>query len=136
MAVADRGSFSRAAEAIGTRQSAVSRRVRSLEHELGVSLFERRPPDDRRTECLDRTRVAFAEIDRAMSNAKSVRRGIDGALGIGFLPSLVPRHLDQLLESLSRQLSRCSDRAFRRCSSRCSFSGGRRGHRPVCGEHE
>ena len=39
--VADHLSFRGAAAALGIRQSAVSRRVRALEDELGVSLFER-----------------------------------------------------------------------------------------------
>ena len=39
--VAEHLSFSRAAQVLGVRQSAVSRRVRALEDKLGVSLFER-----------------------------------------------------------------------------------------------
>ena len=39
--VAEHLSFSRAAQVVGVQQSAVSRRVRALEDQLGVSLFER-----------------------------------------------------------------------------------------------
>src|SRR5919197_1500920 len=41
VAVGEYLSFQRAATALGVRQSTVSRRVRQLEDELGVSLFER-----------------------------------------------------------------------------------------------
>lgn len=41
LVVAECLSFRRAARMLGVRQSTVSRRVRSLEDKLGVSLFER-----------------------------------------------------------------------------------------------
>lgn len=41
LAVAEHLSFSRAAQVLRVRQSAVSRRARALEDVLGVSLFER-----------------------------------------------------------------------------------------------
>lgn len=41
LAVAEMGSFRKACGHLGTSQSAVSRRIRKLEDELGVSLFER-----------------------------------------------------------------------------------------------
>jgi DNA-binding transcriptional LysR family regulator len=40
-AVADAGSFTRAGDALGLSQSAVSRQISSLEAELGVTLFHR-----------------------------------------------------------------------------------------------
>jgi LysR family transcriptional regulator, regulator for genes of the gallate degradation pathway len=42
LAVADEGSANRAGEALFRTQSAVSRSIRKLEHELGIELFERR----------------------------------------------------------------------------------------------
>src|SRR5256712_12747758 len=42
LAVADQGSANRAGAALFRAQSAVSRSIRKLEHELGVQLFERR----------------------------------------------------------------------------------------------
>ena len=40
--VADHHSFRKAATALGVHQSAIGRRVRSLEDAIGVSIFERR----------------------------------------------------------------------------------------------
>lgn len=42
IAAADQGSFRRAAKALGVRESSVSRRIRQLEDELSIQLFERR----------------------------------------------------------------------------------------------
>jgi DNA-binding transcriptional LysR family regulator len=39
--VAEHGSFRRAADSLNIAQSTISRRIRTLEHRLGVSLFER-----------------------------------------------------------------------------------------------
>ena len=49
-AVAERGSFTAAAAALGYTQSAVSRQVSALESEFGVSLFDRLPRGVRLTE--------------------------------------------------------------------------------------
>ena len=49
-AVADAGSFTRAGDALGLSQSAVSRQISSLEAELGVTLFHRHARGLERTE--------------------------------------------------------------------------------------
>lgn len=49
LAVAEHLSFSAAAVALGVRQSGVSKRIRLLEDNLGVALFERRPRGVRTT---------------------------------------------------------------------------------------
>jgi DNA-binding transcriptional LysR family regulator len=99
--VADHGSFTRAAEVLGVQQSAVSRRIHALEDELGVSLFERVSSGVRLTlagrRFVDRTRIAFEEIDRAVANARTAGRGVDGVLRIGLLSSLFTCPLDRLL---------------------------------------
>src|SRR6185312_9182759 len=74
--VAERGSFSAAARALGYTQSAVSRQVAALEAAAGRPLFERaregaRPtPAGRRL--LDRARTVLAELEAA-------RRELDAA---------------------------------------------------------
>ena len=90
--VAEHLSFSRAAQVLGVRQSAVSRRVRALEDALGVSLFERESTGVRLTEAgrrfLERARPALSEIDHAVKAAANAGRGAEGVLRIGILSSV------------------------------------------------
>ena len=90
--VAEHLSFSRAAQVLGVRQSAVSRRVRALEDMLGVSLFERETTGVRLTEAgrrfLERSRPALAEIDHAVKAAANAGRGGEGVIRIGILSSV------------------------------------------------
>lgn len=99
--VADQASFSGAANILGVRQSAVSRRIRALEDELGVSLFERQSNGVRPTiagrRFLERARVVFAELDNAAQAAMAAGRGVEGVIRIGVLPGTIPGNLGELL---------------------------------------
>ena len=99
--VAEHLSFSRAAQVLGVRQSAVSRRVRALEDKLGVSLFERDNTGVRLTDAgrrfLERARPAVAEIDHAMKAAANAGRGVEGVIRIGILSSVSSGFLRNLL---------------------------------------
>jgi DNA-binding transcriptional LysR family regulator len=90
--VAEHLSFSRAAQVLGVRQSAVSRLVRALEDMLGVSLFERASSGVRLTAAgrrfLERSRPALAEIDHAVKAAASAGRGAEGVIRIGIMSSV------------------------------------------------
>jgi DNA-binding transcriptional LysR family regulator len=101
--VAEHLSFSRAAQVLGVRQSAVSRRVRALEDKLSVSLFERDSTGVRLTEAgrrfLERARPALAEIDHARKAAASAGRGAAGVIRIGILASVSGGFLRNLLGS-------------------------------------
>jgi DNA-binding transcriptional LysR family regulator len=76
-------SFQRAATALGVRQSTVSRRVRQLEDELGVSLFERHRAQVRvtntDTQFLKQAREALNQLDHAVrtANATGLARSAD-----------------------------------------------------------
>lgn len=90
-------SFRRAA-ALDVGPSAVSRRIRALEDELGVSLFERHNGGVRITAAgrrfLNRVGIALSEMDYAIKSASSSGRGAEGFLRIGIfssLASLFPR---------------------------------------------
>ena len=71
LAVADQGSASRAGATLFRAQSAVSRSIHKLEHDLGVALFERRARGMLLTQygqaLLVRARRAHAEMQRARS---------------------------------------------------------------------
>ena len=70
VAVAEEGSFSRAAERLRIAQSAVSRTIRDLERELGRPLF------DRSTHHVELTGAGLLTLDRAratLSAAQAVR---------------------------------------------------------------
>src|SRR5215470_2350575 len=88
--VADLQSFTRAAEALGTTQAAVSLKLQRLETLLGKRLVERSPRAVRLTadgaSFLDRARALMAAHDRALSGeapaAQSLSLGIsDHAAG-------------------------------------------------------
>jgi transposase-like protein len=85
-------SFRRAASALGVRQSAVSRRVRELEDELGVSIFERHHAGVRVTNAgirfLQEAREALLQLDHAVKAAAAAGSGTVGRLSIGILSSM------------------------------------------------
>jgi DNA-binding transcriptional LysR family regulator len=77
LAVLHEGSFTRAAEALGTEQSTVSRRIAALEEALGVVLFERGRRAPVATEAAQRLRESAerieAEVGRFADDAVGVR---------------------------------------------------------------
>lgn len=106
--VADLQSFTRAAEALGTTQAAVSLKLQRLETLLGKRLVERSPRAVRLTadgaSFLDRARALIAAHDRALSGeapaTQSLSLGIsDHAAG----PELVP--LLERLHAMSANLT-------------------------------
>lgn len=99
-------SFHRAAKIIGTDQSVVSRKVRALEDELGVSLFERSCVGVRPTrageEFLRHAKDVLRDLDYAVKLAQSAGNGSSGVLRIGFLCSLASGFLRDLLVEFAR----------------------------------
>ena len=94
-------SFRRAATVLGVRQSAVSRRVRELEDELGVSLFERHHAGVRVTNAgarfLQEARAALVQLDQAVKTAAAAGSGTVGRLSIGILSSIAGGYLRELI---------------------------------------
>jgi DNA-binding transcriptional LysR family regulator len=88
VAVAERLSFSRAAEDLPLSQSALSEAVRRLEAEVGTQLLRR---NSRRVELtppgevlLEDAREALAQLDHAIERAERAGRGEVGRLRVGF----------------------------------------------------
>jgi DNA-binding transcriptional LysR family regulator len=99
--VADLHSFTRAAEALGTTQAAVSLKLQRLEALLGKRLVERSPRAVRLTAdgaaFLDRARVLIAAHDRALSGETALPQRLslgisDHAAGTALIPLLERLH--------------------------------------------
>jgi DNA-binding transcriptional LysR family regulator len=101
VAVADASGFRRAATHTHVRQSVLSRRVRELEEELGVSLFERHRAGVRLTHAGQRfresVRVVIDQLENAVSAVRAAGRAGTGRLRIGVTASLSSGFLRRLL---------------------------------------
>lgn len=104
VAVADHGSFTAAAEALGVAQPSVSQGLRALENELGVPLVDRLPrgaaPTSAGLALLASARAALRDL-RAGRSAVDAVRGLDGGtLDLVCLPTLAAEPTARLVGAL------------------------------------
>lgn len=116
-------SFSRAAQAIGTRVSTVSRGVRDFEDAIGVSLFERTTAGVRLT---DAGRLFLADIipalqmvEAAIQRAAAAGRVEEGTVRIGIITTLAGGFLRDLISAFRQEFESILQEIQ---------DGGRRGH--------
>ena len=103
-AVAEQLSFTRAAELEHMTQQTVSRTVRELERELGVTLLERTTREVRLTAAgealLADGREALRVADAAFARAREVGTGQLGRVRVGFSPAIGPLDRDDVVRAL------------------------------------
>lgn len=101
VAVASAGGFRKAADALGVEQSALSRRVRALEDEIGVSLFHRNPGGATLTlagaSFIKGVENALGLLSETVGEAREAGQGRLGRLKIGLTPSFLSDALFGLL---------------------------------------
>lgn len=110
VAVADTGSFRRAATALGISQPALSAQVQAAEQLLGVQVFER----DRRSvlitpageDVIGRAREALHAIDQVGDAARRRGEPLVGQLRLGVIPTIAPYWLPSLLPAVHKQFPR------------------------------
>lgn len=108
LAVSENGSISRAAEALGISQPALSNSIAALEHQLGVRLLDRTRQGSKLTECGVSVSRCASALNSIMSNmaeeVKAKAAGTTGPLSIGVTPiaaaTLVPEVIAKLIGSM------------------------------------
>lgn len=107
LVVAETASFGRAARHLGIQQSTVSRRIRDLEDDIGVSLFERYAHGVRTTSagaaflgCAKQSRDALAS---ALNEAQRAGCAASGELNLGFVWSFAAGIAQQLVAAFRQQ---------------------------------
>ncbi|WP_137387936.1 LysR family transcriptional regulator [Rhodoligotrophos defluvii] len=107
LAVAEYLSFRHAAKALGVSQSSVSARVKALEEELNIFLFERHARGVRLTEAgrhfIDRVAIGIDQLDYAVRTAGMAARGELGSLRLGIHDLIPGSFLANLLERYRQQ---------------------------------
>ena len=106
-AVAEEGNLTRAAQRLFVSQPALTKQIRQLESQLGVSLFTRSRAGMRLTaagEALaDRVPGALAEFDRALREAKSAASRAARVLRVGFLAGAANEATQQIIAAFVRR---------------------------------
>ncbi len=101
VAVAEQGSFRRAGAAIGVQQSALSRRIRDLEDQLGASLFHRHSGGVCLTiagqRFLSRSRQIIRSVGDGLEDVAAIGRSENGRIKIGIYSSIASGFLAELL---------------------------------------
>lgn len=104
VAVCDNGSVSRAASAIGIAQPALTRQIKLLEGELGVTLFTRSGrgavPTEAGTYLVSEARRHLDSLDSLVDHLREHFSGSPARVTLGICPTIVPLFLDHIGEAL------------------------------------
>ncbi len=106
-AVAETGSFSRAAEQSHISQPSLSQQILKLEDELGARLFDRLGRSVRLTELgktfLPRARAVLRELEAAKGDVVEGKEFTGGPITVGVIPTVAPYFLPPRLTAFSRK---------------------------------
>lgn len=93
-AIAETGSFSRAAERCHVAQPSLSQQVLKLEEDLGAKLFDRLGRSVRLTEAgrafLPHARSILHQMEAARASVEDKRTDVRGSVAVGFIPTIAP----------------------------------------------
>jgi DNA-binding transcriptional LysR family regulator len=108
LAVADAGSVTGAAQALGIAQPALSQAITRMERELGVKLFERTRRGAALTTAgaaiVDDIRLGVSRIDAAEKRARDIGAQLGGRLTVGFASAALFDVLPRAIAALRAQV--------------------------------
>ena len=107
VAVAETGSFSRAAERCNIAQPSLSQQIQKLEQELGEPLFDRLP---RKVVLTDAGRTLLPRAINILSELHDIKHTLNqnadaghGLLNVGFIPTIAPFVLPRAIKRFSEE---------------------------------
>lgn len=112
VAVAEAGSFTRAAKQLHLSQPALTVQIRRLEEAIGARLFDRNSrhvaltPTGR--ELLPLLRKSLADMENVLRDARALGQGESGAIRIACLPTFAASVLPELVIAMKREVPRVS----------------------------
>src|ERR1700749_5318859 len=93
-AIAETGSFSRAAERCQVAQPSLSQQILKLEEDLGTKLFDRLGRSVRLTEAgrafIPHARAILEQMEAARSSVAAKNADLRGSVSIGVIPTVAP----------------------------------------------
>lgn len=121
-AVAETGSFTRAAEREQVAQPSLSQQVIKLEEELGVRLFDRLGRTVRLTDLgqifLPRARVILNELKAAKEEVTDKQFSATGPVAVGVIPTIAPYFLPPRISNFCRKFPQASVTVFEDITAR------------------
>src|SRR6185312_11964839 len=102
LVISEEGSINRAADRLSMSQSALSRQMQGLEHEMGGPLFERTSAGIKLTPgglaLQAKMSPVLSGYDRAVMDVRRIIRGEQNILRIGYIASAAKQHLAAALK--------------------------------------
>ena len=106
-AIADTGSFSRAAERCQVAQPSLSQQVLKLEESLGAKLFDRLGRSVRLTEAgrafLPHARSILSQMETARSSVTDKWMDIRGSVSVGVIPTIAPYLMPRYTKTFAKK---------------------------------
>ena len=107
LTILEEGRLRRAAERCHIAQSAITRQIQLLEHDLGGRVLERTSAGVRPTSgghaLAEKAKTLLADYDSAMAEVRRLVRGESDRLRIGYIASAVQEYLAPALVELRRR---------------------------------